>query len=219
MGISVGRLEAFKNHMAPTLLTQLPRTRHLAEPFNLPFPIYSCKSCPPAAFIEGHVIGQHPHEVCRLRIGFLGAAVSFFRNNGGRTTSAYRRLVEERDRRRDPWILLDPALRSRISQWFVPTEQERFVRYYHDIDFERDDLGKSGLVLTDHRLIYKKLAACHDYSLDEEGRLELITRGDKAIVHIYEHGHDPVTMKLERREFEDLRYALQKMHCPWAIVS
>ncbi len=219
MGISVGRLEAFKNHMAPALLNQLPRTRHLTEPFNLPFPIFSCHYCPPSQFVEGHVLGQRPHEVCRLRISFLGAAVSFFRNSGGRTDPAYRRLVEERDRRRDPWIQLDPELRLRISQWFTPDDQEHFVRYFRDLDFERNDLGKAGLVLTDRRLIFKKMAACRDYPLDEEGRLELVTRGDKAIVHIYEQGHDPATMKLERREFDDLRYTLQKMNCPWAVVS
>jgi hypothetical protein len=65
----------------------------------------------------------------------------------------------------------------------------------------------------------KKYTACYDYPLDEDGRLELVWKGDKATVHIYERGCPPAILKLTRLVVDELVKYLQKLHCRWAVVS
>jgi hypothetical protein len=86
MQATVAKLEAFRLGFDKALLRQLPRPRHIASPFNLPFPVFACEYCDIAKEVEAHVVEAQRHEVCRLSIASLALAVGFFRNNDGRNT-------------------------------------------------------------------------------------------------------------------------------------
>ncbi len=215
----VGDLERFANSAGSGLLRQLPRTRHLEHPFDLPFPVFACRYCRPSEEVETHVSGRPPHDVCRLRIASLSVAVSFFRNNGGRGSHAYQRLIEERDRRQDPWRALDPQIRHGILQWFQPQPGETFVRFIHDRDFSPAQAAVAGSVLTDRRLVFKLQSECEGYPLNGEGRIEIMRKGDLAIAHIYLHGQRPAVLKLGIVQADELLDSLRQLRCRWTVVT
>ncbi len=216
---AIGKLSDYRHPNDSRLLEQLPKTRHNVHPFNLPFPIFCCDFCQPSKSIQPHIIVRGSIPYCRLIISSLDTAERFFRHNGGRESEAYRHLVAERDKRKDEWLKLEPLVRSRISKWYVPKNGEHFVHYFRDCEYANLETGKAGLLLTDRRLVLKKYTACYDYPLDEDGRLELVWKGDKATVHIYERGCPPAILKLTRLVVDELVKYLQKLHCRWAVVS
>ncbi len=217
--MAIGELERFSGSSGPELLRQLPRTRHVDSPFDQPFPVFSCRYCEPSREVETHVTGKAPHESCRLRIVSLAVAVSFFRNNGGRGSHAYQRLIEERDRRHDPWRALDPQVRHGISQWFEPQPGESFVRFIHDRDFSPAQAAVAGSVLTDRRLVFKLQSECEGYPLNGEGRIEIMRKGDLAIAHIYLHGQRPAVLKLGLVQVDEMLESLRQLHCRWTVVT
>jgi hypothetical protein len=215
----VGKLTNYDRPYDAALLRQLPAARGLPSPYNLPFPIFTCPHCRPSREVRGRVGGHADREVCRLTISSLAVAVDFFRDNGGRNAPEYHRLIEERDQRPDSWRALDARIRQRISQWFAPREDERFVGFFRDADVPVHEAGGSGVVLTSRRLVYHKYAACRDYALDTPGRLEVIPRGAQAAVHIYDKSDRPSILKLEPAGAEDLAGQLRRLHCKWMVVS
>jgi hypothetical protein len=215
----VGRLASYERPFERGLLRQLPIARGLPSPYNLAFPIFTCAHCRPSREVRGRVITHGDHEVCRLSISSLAVAVDFFRDNGGRNEPDYHRLIEERDQHPDSWRALDARIRQRVSQWFSPREDERFVGFFRDADLPVQDAGGSGVVLTSRRLVFHKYAACRDYPLDTPGRLEIIPRGVQAAVHIYDRGDRPSILKLEPAIAEDLAGQLRHLRCKWMVVS
>ena len=150
-------------------------------------------------------------------VASLAAAVSFFRNNDGRKSPAYERLIEARDRRRDAWRELDPRVRHRIAQWFEPDANEEFVCFFRDTGFSPSETGSAGIVLTDHRLVYKKYTILRDYPLHKPGRLAFVKKGDHAIVHVYEEGHRPAIVNLEWVDADALTATLERLQCRCCI--
>lgn len=214
---SVGALDAYEEPMDVTLLDQLPRTRHIADLFSQPFPFFMCDYCGALREIEAHVLSRRGQEVCRLRIASLAAAVSFFRNNGGRESAAYERLIEARDRQHDAWRELDPRIRHRITQWFTPDGNEQFMRYFRDTGFSPTEAGSAGVVLTDHRLVYKKYTILRDYPLHRPARLAFVKKGDHAIVHVYDEGSRPAIVNLDWVDADALTATLERLQCRWSI--
>lgn len=214
-----GKLVAFSHANEPALLKQLPAARGLPLPFSLPFPLFSCEFCRPSREVRGRVASHEGREVCRLAITSLSIAVDFFRDNGGRHTVEYHRLIEERDQHVDAWRGLDGRIRHRIAQWFSPVEGEQFVGFFRDAEFAPLEAGASGMVLTNRRLIFKKYAACREYPLHTSGRIEIIPKGGQTTVHIYERGERPAVLRLEPTAAEDLAGNLRRLHCRWTVVS
>lgn len=216
---SVGKLVAFDRPFEPGLLRQLPAARGLEAPFNLPFPIFSCSHCRPSHEVRGRTIIYHGQEICRLTIASLSLAVDFFRENGGRNSPDYHRLIEERDQRPDAWRALDARVRQRVMQWFVPREDERFVEFFRDVEFPPSEAGASGLVLTSRRLVFHKYAACRDYPLEVPGRVEIIPRGGQSVVHIYDRSDRPAILKLDPVSAENLVGRLRRLPSKWLVMS
>jgi hypothetical protein len=200
-------------------LAKLPRARHVDMPFDLPFPLFGCGQCKVSKEVETHVTGKAPREICQLRIASLSVAVSFLRNNGGRGSHAYQRLIEERDRRHDPWRELDPQIRQGIAQWFAPQQGERFVRFFHDEEFSPLQANVAGAVLTDRRLLFKLHAECEGYPLRGDGRIEIMRKGSLAIAHIYLQGQRPAVLKLGLFQVDELLKNLKELHCRWSVVT
>ena len=215
----VGRLASFERPFDVALLRQLPVARGLPSPFSLPFPLFTCGHCQASREVRGRVLISGEREVCRLSIASLTVAVDFYRDNGGRNDPEYHHLIEERDQRPDSWRSLDARVRQRVSQWFGPREDERFVGFFCDADYPTHELGGSGVVLTSRRLVFHKYAACRDYPLDSPGRVEIIPRGLQASVHIYDRGDRPSIVKLDPAVAEDLAGQLRRLHCKWMVVS
>lgn len=215
---SVGRLETFADYSDRTLLLQLPPARHAVDPFTLPFPVFACSWCTVSQEIETHVVPVGGVEICRLRVAFLPAAVSFLRNTGGRETPDYYRLVEERDRRKEPWRELDAPVRSRVAKWFSARPGERFVRFITDTEMTAAEPGTNGIIVTSDRLILRKYGRTRDYPLDCAGRLEIIRKGDHAVVHIYESEHRPAAAHIDLVDADRLIADLQTVHCRWTIT-
>lgn len=215
----IGRLATFERPYDAAILRQLPLARGLEMPFSLPFPLYTCTHCRASREVQGRVGIHSSQEVCRLTVASLAVAVDFFRDNGGRNDPDYHRLIEERDQRPDSWRSLDARVRQRVSQWFGPREDERFVGFFGDADFPVHELGGSGLVLTSRRLVFHKYAACRDYPLDHPGRVEIIPRGAQSAVHIYDKGDRPSILKLDPAIADDLAGQLRRLHTKWMVVS
>jgi hypothetical protein len=216
---AVGDLERFTDPTGPGLLRQLPRPRHVDKPFDLPFPIFACRHCTVSREVETHVVGKVPHEMCQMRIASLAVAVSFLRNNGGRGSHAYQRLIEQRDYRHDAWRELDPQIRQGLSQWFEPQAGERFVRFFRDMEFSPLQAQIAGTILTNHRLVFKLHTECDSYPLSDDGRIEIMRKTKMAIAHIYLDRHRPAVLKLDPLEVDELLAALRKLDCRWAVVT
>ncbi len=215
---SVGRLETFSLVNEKGLLRQLPRSRHSDAKFTLPFPVFACEHCHVSREIEAHVEMGARGDMCRLLIKSLSVAVEFFRNAGGRDTPEYRKLVEQRDLRRDPWHELNPKARQGISSWLELANGEQFVAYYPEPGAPGDP-GTAGAVLTNRRLALRHHGASHAYPLDQPGRVEIMSTGDDALVHIYEAGHPPATLRLDRGTADDLARTLRKAQSRWAVLT
>ncbi|GMV95727.1 MAG: hypothetical protein AMXMBFR83_00980 [Phycisphaerae bacterium] len=216
---SMGRLIGFEHPHGPALLKELPHARGVPAPFNLPFPVFTCEHCRASREVRGRVVNQDDREVCQLTIASLAIAVDFFRDNGGRHTPEYHRLIEERDQHPDAWRALEGRIRQRIAQWFTPRDDERFLGFFRDAEFSPLEAGGSGMVLTSRRLVFKKYAACREYPLDGTGRIEITPRGGQAAIHIYDRGERPAIVKLESPAAEDLAGQLRRLHCKWTVVS
>lgn len=197
-------------------LRRLPRTRHCRPPFDAPFPFLTCRRCVAASQVQGHV-AQDSGGPCRLVIRSLATAVDFFRNNGGRHTPEYQRLIEQRDIRHDRRNELAPEVRSRLSHWFTPLAGEQFVHYFPDAEFSPAEAGTAGAVLTVRRLVFKKFAAYRDYSLLLPCRMEIRTTGQHTQIHLVEGGHRPAVLHLSASDASQLVLALTSLNCRWTI--
>lgn len=219
MTSAIGRLGPTSGRPDLALLRRLPRPRHLAGPFDLPFPLFACKRCDVAEGVQPHVVTRHGEDVCQLSIASLAVAVSFYRNNGGRATHGYQRLVEARDLKRDAWRHLAPEVRARLSRWFEPRPQEHFVQFFRDTEFPAAQAGAAGIVLTDQRIVCQVHAERDEYSLASSGRMEIMRKGDLVIAHIYQEGARPAVLKLDTSAVDDLVANLRRLHCHWVILS
>ncbi len=215
----VGKLIGYDRPYESGLLRQLPPARGLPAPFNLPFPLFACPHCRSSREVRGRVTTQGGVEICRLSVASLAVAVDFFRDNGGRSSPEYQRLIEERDQHPDAWRALEARVRQRVSQWFEPRQDERFIGFFRDAEFSVSEAGTSGLVLTSRRLVFHKYAACRDYPLETPGRMEIISRGSQALLHIYGRSDRPAIAKLEPAAAVDLAGQLRRLHCKWMVVS
>jgi len=214
---AVGMLDAYEG-VVSGLLSQLPSVSHVPPPFSLPFPVFACGHCRVSRWVEGHVATQANNAVCRLTVNSLAVAVGFFRNNGGRSTPDYHRLIEARDQRYDAWRSLEAEVRERLEGWFRPETGERFVNFFCDEEFASDEAGMSGMVLTDRRLVFKKYAACRDFPLTASGRMEIRPQGTTANVSVFEEGQRPAVVKLNHSRAEELETNLRTLGCTWTVA-
>lgn len=215
--VKIGRLETYPGYGDRSILLQLPMTRHVGEPYTLPFPVFACEWCLISREIEAHVAAEEGGEICRLRVAYLPSAVSFLRNTGGRETPDYARLLEERDRRRDPWRELAPATRNRVVRWYVPKADEQFVQFFADTEMAGAEVGTFGIVLTDRRLVLRKYGSTRDFPLNRPGRLEYVKKGDHATMHICDVDSRPAVAHLDLEDMDRLVAALQAAHCRWTM--
>jgi len=146
-------------------------------------------------------------------------AVDFYRANGGREHADYRRLIEERDLRRDPYHELSADARHRLAQWFESRGGERFVRFYPDVEFCRVEVGVAGLVLTNQRLVFRKYTVYRDYPLNAPGRMEVRRTAKHAAVDIAAEGRQSASFQLRVSDADRLLADLHTARCRWHVTS
>jgi hypothetical protein len=196
----------------------LERIPTLPQPFNEPFPFCICPHCSVFGAIRGRVYMQGAQEMCQLIVGHPSLALEFYRNNGGRDSPGYKRLlVASRQRRDNQWQALAVGIRIKLGQWFTPKADERFLGYFADRDFAKTERGTAGLVMTDKRMVYHKYAALREYTLEEGGTLEIEATRAIANVEITQANRKPAILATTPLAASSLARTLTGLKKPWQI--
>ncbi|HRX87728.1 MAG TPA: hypothetical protein P5572_22095 [Phycisphaerae bacterium] len=190
----------------------------LPPPFKEPIPYAICPQCSVPGAVRGRVTGEGPDERCRLIIAHPTIALEFYRNNGGRGTPGYQKLlVASRQRKDNQWKALAAGVRIRINQWYHPQGGERFLGFFADRDFDRTERGTAGLVLTDRRLIYKKYAALREYALTQNGTLDIEADRAMASVEILQPDKPAAVLSTTPLAASSLARTLSSLNRNWQI--
>lgn len=187
-------------------------------PFCLPFPYFMCGDCRPDGLVEGHVFRETVDEACRLRIANLDIARRFLHNNGGHNTLGYHKLVEAAAQQRDnKWQRLPRGVRQRIAYWFRLQPPEKFLGYFSDADFPRDEAGAAGVILTDVRLVFKKYGTRLEFDVHAGGTLDIRADRRVADIHITQADGRNAVLHTNPLAASHLARALAKLDRPWKV--
>ena len=190
----------------------------LPPPFNEPFPFCVCPQCSVIGAVRGRVLMAGVSEICQIIIAHPSLALEFYRNNGGRDTPGYKKLlVASRQRRDNQWKSLAVGIRIKLGQWYRPRSDEKFLGYFTDRDFDQTERGTAGVVLTDKRLIYKKYAALREYVLDKDGTLEIEATRATASVEIQQQDRRAAILATTPLAASSLARTLSTLSKPWKI--
>lgn len=195
------------------LLARLPEVPNVTPPGNLPMPYWLCDLCTGAGEISGqiHVNPQTGRGVCRLAIRNLQVAAAFFASAGSEGTGDYARIrAFLRRLREDRWEALPSVVRHRIEQWFRPASKERFLAYVADRHFARTEDGMSGLVLSDHRLVYHRPPLHQELPTPGPLMMQVRIAGGNNVVTIDAPGGKRRPIAIDRRGIMQLRRALSE---------
>lgn len=215
---ALGRLDQMLRTHQKRWFDQLEPMSVLPPPYCNPFPYFVCHNCSTVGEVTAHVMHREGHEFCQIAIANLDVAREFFYNNGGKNTSAYRRLVEAAARQRDDrWRKLSFPVRTRISTWFKLNDGERFLGYFSDTDFSRAETGIAGVVLTDRRMIFKKYSTSRIYDVQRGGKLNIEADRKHAVVRIAQAGERDATLNSNPATASHLARALSKLNQPWQV--
>ncbi|NOX58297.1 MAG: hypothetical protein GXP29_05485 [Planctomycetes bacterium] len=190
----------------------------MPAPFKLPFAYCTCPHCSVIGAVRGRVHQHGNQETCEVIVAHPSIALDFYRNNGGRNTPGYKRLlVASRQRRDNQWKSLAVGVRIKLGEWFKPAGGENFLGYYADRDFDQSDRGMAGVVLTDKRLVYKKYAALREYCLDQQGILEIEATPSIANIDIHQNELKVSTLATTPLAASSLARTLSGMSNAWKI--
>ncbi len=215
---TVRSLSSLMSAYAENWFEQLNPVGMLPPPFSLPFPYFVCRECGCVGTVTCHILDHDGREFCQIALSNLSLAVEFYRNNGGRGTPAYNRLVEAaREQRDNQWSSLPFAVRAKISHWFTLENGETFKGYFADADFSRSEAGTAGLVLTDRRMICKKYTAIREFSLAPGGAVHIETGPSAAMVEITQPDQRTAILAATPVVAQTFVQSLNALRVPWAI--
>ena len=188
-------------------------------PFNLPMPYYSCDHCSIVGEVASRTLSRGDEEFCQIGVANLTIGLDFYRNNGGRGTPGYQRLLlAGRQQRDNEWGRLPHAVRTRLTHWYTPVDGERFLGFFADHDFTPSERGASGLVLTDKRMIYKKYAANRVFVLDKGGKINIEGSKSSAMIEISQPGEREALLRSHPTAAGSLARSLTELHYPWQVI-
>jgi hypothetical protein len=215
---ALGRLDQLLRTQQMRWVDTLEPLSVFPSPFCNPFPYFVCHGCSAAGEIKAQVTTRESHDYCKIAIANLDIAVEFFENNGGRNAPGHRLLTESAKRHRDDrWRRLSFPVRSRISNWFKLDEDERFLGFFADSDFSRSEAGVAGVVLTNHRMIYKKYSTRREYVVKDGGKLDIEADVKRARVRIVQDGLREASLNASPRAASTLAKSLAKSKHPWKV--
>ncbi len=207
----IGRLSDFPAVKPTELLQYLPVNEELPEPYNLPFPFYACDNCDPSDLVFGaSSLGEQGH--CLLRIKNISLACQFYAQNCGTDSPDYHKLCASCDvLKTNQWDNLQQDLRERLKQWFQHTPGEHFICYIPDIEGNRAYKGKTGIIVTDRRIIAYNGTAWREYPLSGHITItyQSISQGVK--IEIRELGKGRISFKLDSKSWVSLKHSLEQL--------
>ncbi len=216
---SVGRLSDFPSVKPTELLQYLPVNDELPEPYNLPFPYYVCDECDASDLVFGaSSLGQQGH--CLLRIKNISLACQFYAEICGTDTPDYHKLCAHCDvYRTNQWDNLPEELKERLKQWFKHAHGEHFICYVPDIDGNRNGEGKSGIIVTDQRIIGYSEPIWREYPLSGHITItyQSISQGVK--IDIRELGQGRISFKLDSKSWVNLKHSLEQLKADIKFVG
>jgi len=215
---TVRSLSSLMSAYAESWFEKLDPVSMLPPPFSLPFPYFVCRECGSVGAVTCHILDHDGREFCQIALSNLSLAAEFYRNNGGRGTPAYNKLVEAaREQKDNQWSSLPFAVRAKISHWFTLQNGETFMGYFADADFSRSEAGAAGLVLTDRRMVYKKYTAIREYDLATGGAVDIETGPSAAMVEITQTDQRTAVLAATPIVAQTLAQSLNALRLPWAI--
>lgn len=202
--IESGREAKLSQHQTgKEMLARMGVIEQLPEPFRYPFPYYvridhtsqslKCTTSrkgdgPTLAHVnipEGHIALRwlrHVNGVCGREYELLTRDVAHLWQN--------------------EWTGQDEIVRRRLEAWANFQDGEKFRYYINDADMPKKDEGLAGVVLTDRRLIYKKLHRQGHVEFGTDAQLIIRPDGTMAGLRVKtEEG----TFKCARFHFDDLQ--------------
>lgn len=171
----------------PELLSYLPEVPDVPPPGNLPMPYWLCDMCTGSGTISGQIqINPDTDQgVCRLLIRSLPRAEEFLVAAGGLNTQYHMELRRQITAvTANPWNELPEAVQHRLGTWYRPGTGERFVAYVADRDRSRAEDGMSGIVVTNHRLIYHTQLRQREAKVTEQIKFQMSTSGTRPRLRI-----------------------------------
>jgi len=195
------------------LLGLLNPIENLPEPYCLPFPYYVCQSCSAvgAVVTDVRLSADQTRHVCELGISSLKRAEEFLVAIGGQGTQAQRRIRRAlQESEGDAWRAIPLAVRTRIKQWYEQQPNERFVAYIPDEDFAKTEAGMAGIVLTNNRLLYRKLSARVEIPLTQEMTISRKIKGRRELLEIKCPGCQAAVLAAGMAGTDRLRQCLQR---------
>jgi hypothetical protein len=190
----------------------------MPAPFNEPFVYCVCPQCSVHGSVRARIAQNGDGELCQVIITHPSIALDFYRNNGGRDTPGYKKLlVASRQQRGNQWKSLAVGIRIKLGQWYHPKNEEKFLGYFADRDFDNASRGTAGVVLTDSRIIYKKYAALREYSLDAAGTMDIEASRHAASIEIAQDEKQPATLATTPLAASSLARTLTGLNKSWKI--
>jgi len=199
-------------------LNMLEPIESMPAPFHLPFFYCVCPQCSVIGAVRCRVVTEGVTEFCHLVITHPTIALDFYRNNGGRDTPGYKKLlVAARQRRDNQWQSLAAGVRIKLAQWYTQRSDEKFLGYYSDRDFDKADRGSAGLVLTNKRMVYRKYHALREYPLDRKGQIQIEATPSLANIEVSQPDRREALLSTTPLAASSLARTLSNLKKPWKI--
>lgn len=195
----------------PELLHRLPQVPNVPPPGNLPMPFWICDLCTPGGSISGQIQVNPVTEQgwCRLYIKNLWRAEEFVVRAGGdgsHCLSELRNLVSVM--RENPWDTLAESIQNRLRAWYRPKAGEHFLAYVPDRDHAYTEDGMSGLVVSNHRLIYHTQLRHREARAGDPIECSFVSDGSRSSLRICTQGWDIKHICVDGQGVDRLRRAL-----------
>ncbi len=202
------------------VLNFLPRIESLPLPFNLPFPYYVCSDCSPIGLLHANTSFAKEGEKCWLSISNLEVARRLYAAVRGTDDSDYAKLVKAvQVAKQDRWKSFPLAVRNRIKQWYKSEKGEQFLDYLPDKDFIKAEVGNSGLVITNQRLIYKKYHVLRQFPLSDPISITISQTSEGLRVEISSAAHGRAVAKLNDKSWTTLHEQLEQLKAQLEILE
>ncbi|MDX1682058.1 MAG: hypothetical protein R3336_02960 [Phycisphaeraceae bacterium] len=208
-------LETLTRH---EVLEALGRFDQLPKPFNFTVPYFVC-SDKARSFLECTTNKREDGGItCNVLIPDPTYALAWLSRVNGTVGEDYEMLRDDvRQLSTDAWTSLPIRCQELLESWIEFEPGERFLLYLNDQDFLVKDAGLAGLVITDHRLIYRKYKRKGDISLQDEATLLLKAEEDYVAVSLKTESG---TMKICKLRIDDVpRLADQMRDLPMCNIA
>jgi len=146
----------------------------LTPPFNEPMPYFVSWHRTSEISIHCETLASPRGVSCAVTIPRPGYALQWLARVNGVCCAEYDQLERYVVRLQGgAWRELSDKVRERLASWFISQDDETFLAYVPDSDFQTKDDGLAGVVLTSQRLVWTKYQKHGSVPLDAEVMLRL----------------------------------------------